>query len=354
MIMGHTPQLRTESIEVEELKVLLFEAIRQENLVQLRLLLSSPNMEVIEDSDRTPPFPDTAFSDELAILAAQKGSLTMLEAIRLRFGEDEDLKNRHIAIAAAKSGNTELFQWLLSRASFSKGGHKEVEAWYEEVARLVLQMESDGLYSQWEDYLFYPEFGGHGRRWARGTFAGLLWEYEKTEVVFSAPSFNAIRGRLTLENRLIRTWRRFEERGLLNPAVLSYALKNVASSTFSLTLAKELLRMGADTTFPKPGYRLKGQLNAQKTGETSRTRAAGKTVLHTALSHSSFEAAEFVQWLLENGADPFQGYANHKPEKEIGARTIERHLGLTWSKLLERHGWKRGTRRKVSKVLNVR
>lgn len=333
------------SMEEEELQALLFEAVHQEKIGQLRQLLSHAIVEryrCAETTDETRSLWRRIVRD-LEAFAAQKGSLTMLEMVRSGFGTaQEPLDNGEIAVESVKSGHQEIFDWALARASYRDGETLLLHRWYSALARQVLAEEHEGIYARWEDYLFIPEFERNVRRMPRSTcFEGLLPDYEKTGIVFSAPAFNAVQGDHALETRLIRTWSRFADRGDLNPGILGYALRFLARSSLSLTLGRELVRLGASVNFPHETTLV------LVNGETrQRPRASGKSVLQHAVLGSTAEAAQFVQFLLQHGADPFTGKRGVVvPER--GREMIESHLGLSWEDLLKRYDWDLSSRTRV-------
>lgn len=330
------------SMEEEELQALLFEAVRHAKIDQLRQLLSHSIIEKFR-CDETPDEMRSRWrriDKDLEAFAAQKGSLTMLEAVRSGFGTSEEpLDNREIAIESVKSGNQEIFDWALARASYRDGETLLIHRWYSALARQVLANEHEGIYARWEDYLFIPEFDSNVRCMPRSTcFDGLLPDHKKTSIVFSIPAFNAVQGDHALEMRLIRTWNRFADRGDLNPGILGYALRFLVRSSFSLTLGRELVRLGASVDFPQGTTLI--LLSEKENGETqSRPRTSGKSILQDAVLGSTAEAAQFVQFLLKHGADPFKGRRGGVRLSKKQCEIIEFHLGLSWDDLLEREGW---------------
>lgn len=323
----HQPFFLAESITAEELEVLLFEAIRQKNIYQLRRLLSSAATENLINSQQSS---DYEFGQNVAACAARSGSIAMVELVLGHLKEKPPVK------AIVQSENVDLFKWLLKRVSYKFEDNNGTpllgcSLWYVDMAVLVLQTENSELYCQWEDYMFTTEFEGRRKKRIYAMEEDLLPEFEKTTILFSSEAIAAVKANPFLEIRLTKTWQRLAKQGTLSRRVLGHALKHVVQKgSYSITLGRSLLELGASVDFPAHG-------SLDKSRDTMK-RPAGKTVLHTAASSkSSFAAAKFMEFLIQNKANPIQEHAGRIPGEEKGALEIHNHLGVTWDELIARN-----------------
>ena len=161
----------------------------------------------------------------------------------------------------------------------------------------------------------------------------LMPEYHKRSVLFSNVAFKVVGKNTVFEARLIETWRRLVDvlgGGPLDPHFLGWSLTCLAlSSTLSITLATELLHLGAFINFP----RLVEAIGI--------SRPKGITALHYASRGTSEQAARFARFLLENGAEPDLGFGGRKPAQEPGAALMQKWLGETWQEVVKRTASKR-------------
>ncbi|KAF7553701.1 hypothetical protein G7Z17_g3447 [Cylindrodendrum hubeiense] len=103
-----------------------------------------------------------------------------------------------------------------------------------------------------------------------------------------------------------------------HPAMEKRLMKSVARSSLSIPQAKVLLELGANINHPRKPW-----------------RRHGLTPLHQALKKSTKEGAEFVEFLMMNGANPKYGYGPREVSWEIGSVTISKWLGVSWEDLVE-------------------
>lgn len=114
--------------------------------------------------------------------------------------------------------------------------------------------------------------------------------------------------------------------GYLTTYDLSRALKALAATTCSLSIARVLLDSGAAVDFRS---------------ENSRGNELIKTPLIAAAGRKTREGAEMMRLLLLAGADPNASYMprkNREPRSagmELGAKGISKWLGLSWDELVE-------------------
>jgi hypothetical protein len=209
--------------------------------------------------------------------------------------KSDDDHNTEVILAAIESEDVELIKWILP--SF-KGGLFASQS-YGSIVSSVIQTNSFEVFDVWEDSL--REFKGD---WGYGLFSN--------KVLLAAKKHPA------MEKRLMESWRMLVERNRLSKWQVCCGLDFVASSSFSIPQAKVLLELGADINHPRRPW-----------------RRNGLTPLHTALKKSTAEGAEFVKFLLINGANPKFGYGKREVDWEIGAISISRWLGIPWGELVE-------------------
>lgn len=94
-------------------------------------------------------------------------------------------------------------------------------------------------------------------------------------------------------------------------------LRYLSEGNCSIDIAEFLLQNGADVN----------------TRGSARHKC--RTPLQCAARKTTAQAAQFMKFLLEHGADPFAVYAGHKPGDLVGARNISKWLDMTWDELVE-------------------
>lgn len=127
------------------------------------------------------------------------------------------------------------------------------------------------------------------------------------------------------DQQLILIWshRAFLPRFVRPQTVLTDMLKAVAASSLSIALAKYLLEKGADIN--------------------GRIQPTTRTPLHAAACHKGARAAEMMEFLLLNGADPeadmektlHWGRKGKRIRDEVGPKHIDEWLGKNWGELVE-------------------
>lgn len=128
------------------------------------------------------------------------------------------------------------------------------------------------------------------------------------------------------QERLARALSEHASIGHLTTDDLGYALKAVASSTCSVSIAKVLLACGAAVNFR---------------GSKSHTATSGQTPLILAAAKKTREGAEMMKLLLRAGANPNAFYLHKKngepttPGMGKGAKQISKWLGMTWDELVK-------------------
>lgn len=304
-----------------------------------------------------------------ALLAAKMGSLPMME-ILTQFNQIwSDSESPRYFAALVKSENPALLRWWLDKLCES---YPDSERWgvraYGSLAAEAFCTSSPEMYAEWEDFLLDPARQlGSARAWR--TLSGtmlyrdpvtfdevptLLPHFGKLSVVFSSSVFSAVKKDALLEARLIQTWHRLiDVVGPLDPRFLGWSLNMLGrSSSHSITMAAELLRLGAPIDFPRgrAGVIPKVQFSPEEleyrwtfdakgkrvTRHTHAKRYKGRTALHYASRATSERAARFARFLLEEGADPNHGWADVMPVEEKGAALMQKWLGESWDEVVAR------------------
>ena len=287
------------------------------------------------------------------VLAARMASLPMLEFLTMF---SADWVTADISTALIRSGNAEVFRWFLGKVSRRDGYSKQSTV----LAREALATLSPEIYAEWETFLLSsasPQttaFRFSRSVWFREART-LLPEYMKRDVLFRGIAFAAVRGNALLEARLVQTWHRLADvlGEPFNPRFLGWSLTCLARSTNpALTLATELLALGAPVDFPHgaasaiPAAEAAAAAAAKRerdeyVGDPLRRRSArlhhrGMTALHLATRAASEKGAWLARFLLERGADPSRGWNNRKPAQEPGAALMQKWLGESWEQVVER------------------
>ncbi|KAK4100943.1 hypothetical protein N658DRAFT_559135 [Parathielavia hyrcaniae] len=293
------------------------------------------------------------------ILAAKMGSLPMVDFFGHFFQRLGDYDSECFFRALVKSENPALLRWLLDRLCESRPnphGRNDDTVWrYSSLAGAAFSTSSPELFAEWEDFLLDPARQLKSNRaphldHRRGADAAL----RELSVVFSTYVFCAVKKSALFEARLIQTWHRLIEAfGPLDRQFLGWSLNMLArSSSHSITMAAELLRLGAPIDFPRGRAGVIGEVHFSPMELKNRTRNGGKnerfrrnapakrhkgmTALHYASRATSEQAARFARFLLEEGADPKYGWAGVAPAEEKGAELMQKWLGESWDEVVAR------------------
>lgn len=331
---------------------------------------------------------DFALAEAALTLAAKMGSLLMVETFSVLMKDvsvmhhwDRRLFGRvffgntvPFQTAIVRSGNPDLFRWLLDEIC---GLERFAE--YSRLAGEAFSTHSPDMYAVWEEFLldptrrlegacnYYSEGGEEinpdgGFREAKK----LLPQYNKRSALFDSPAFGSAAKDAFCEARLFQTWQRLIDvlgGGPLNPRFLGWSLTRLAKiAKPSISIAKELLRLGAPINFPRGKAGAIATTTTTTTTATAdaasrthisrgerktrrQTRHRGMTALHHAAHGTSEAAARLARFLLEEGADPEYGFAGYQPKNERGAVLMEKWLGESWEAVVARTGEARRERR---------
>jgi hypothetical protein len=291
---------------MDELQPLLFELVCAGNVEEIQRALPHCNA-LLEN-----PTTGSAVRAELIKTAASQGSLAVVQTL-LWEGERpiSDDTTLQIIQGAIKSHEMELVKWILTKP-------KEWEmapSCYRQVISAVIRSDSPEIFKAWEESLGEVMCGTSGTEYV---IPGI--EFVTSVVLNAAKKFPM------QELRLMEVWRRLAREGKLNMMTLGSGLTSVAKSSLSITQAKVLLELGVFVDFP------------HERGSW-RTSTKSMTALHFATKKNSAKAAEFVKFLLLEGASPEVGCRRRWPAMEPGAIGIHQWLGMTWDELVE---WTKG------------
>jgi hypothetical protein len=272
---------------------------------------------------------------------------------------------------ATKSGNLDLFRWLLNAVC------KVSDRRYTVLAGEAFGSDSHEIYEEWENFLLDASRQLSWRIGVHTTNKAVHGVPAKLKVAFSNTAFYGARKGAMFEARLIRTWDRLtaEFDCFKNPRYLGHALVALARSACkSTTLAAELLRLGAAIDYPHKivasessagtgaditthhsgpkstsdsDLSSEDELSGGKSVHVDGFRRNGRTALHVASQGTTERAARFVKFLLEEGADPTYGHRGVEPAQEKGAKTMRKWLGESWEDLVARTEPARGRRKQL-------
>ncbi|KAH8897615.1 hypothetical protein GQ53DRAFT_777961 [Thozetella sp. PMI_491] len=342
-VVTEAPNLNLDGFSDEEWQVLLFELTKANDINSLHQL----GPQFLSYLDGRGSWRSDLLAFPALLLAAKMGSLLMVETLA-RY-----MRGR----ATVESENVDLFRWFLSRVT---AGDKPV--FYGPLLAPAFATASEELYAELEDYLLNPKRLFRNSRprefWEWIPAKELIPQHEIRSVLFSGSAFTATKKSEALEARLVQTWSRLIGvlgGGPLNPQFLGWSLRCLAQSSCSITMATELLRLGAPINFPGPRSCAIPQERPFPEPGTRRQKRLlkkrkGMTALHLASRRASEKASHFIRFLLERGADPEYGYGDMKPAQEIGAKLMQKWLGQTWEEVMERTAEKREEQRKLDQA----
>ncbi|KAL1857635.1 hypothetical protein Daus18300_010275 [Diaporthe australafricana] len=370
---GHTDPSQA-TITPDDLEVLLFELTKAGDVGGLQKALCLLGCHVW-------------LSKPALILAAKMGSLPMVETFSVfmkdgpvvggsngtLFGRVLQRDTVPFQTAIVRSGNCDLFRWLLDEMCGLEDCHE-----YKRLAGEAFSTHSPDMYAVWEEFLLDPtrRLAGAYNYYSEGgeetdpdggfrEAKKLLLQYNKRSALFDSPAFGSAAKDVFCEARLFQTWQRLIDvlgGGPLNPRFLGWSLTRLAKMKKpSISIAKELLRLGAPINFPRGEAGAIATTTTPATADAAsrthdgrverrtrrQTRHRGMTALHNAAHGTSEAAARFTRFLLEEGADPEYGFAGMKPMTERGAVLMEKWLGESWEAVVARTGEARKERRET-------
>jgi hypothetical protein len=199
-------------------------------------------------------------AESATMYAAKIGSMPMLEILTQFIGpkgnaEDTEwlFDSQPMYRAVVRSENVEVFRWYLRQLTLK---HEYGISHFRLFVAEATATDSPDVYSTWENFLLDPTLEvDKGYMGPESQASRSIPRHWKTSPIFSHPIFNAIKGNLFLECRLIQTWHRLNDSldgNALSPLFLGWSLVELAQSNkCSLSLARELLNLGALIDFPQ-------------------------------------------------------------------------------------------------------
>lgn len=359
----------------EDVEILIFELTKAGDVDKLQQTML-----------RLKNFPGYVSTSEACYLAAKMGSLPMVEILcQGGQGKDHWLAQWDFAgpfyRAVIASEAPDLLRWVLDEL----GGTKR-PAYYGRLACEAFATSSPEMYAEWEAFLLDPSrrlagaseyySDGGAESDADGDFHEAkkrIPQYNKRHQLFGTGAFASAGKGPVFETRLVQTWHRLiEVVGPLDPRFLGWSLTRLArSSNPSISLATELLRLGAPIDFPRGKYDISSSWRARNGGDAKadsrgyspnrqaapqradgerrrrQKRHRGLTALHFVSRSTSEQAAQLARFLLEKGAEPKYGYAGMKPAQERGAALMQKWLGESWDDVVERTSHVRAEKREA-------
>ncbi|KAK5057893.1 hypothetical protein LTR84_011894 [Exophiala bonariae] len=277
-----------EDPEKDEIQPLLFDLVKADKVDAVRAL--QKQFLALPRGDE----------DALRKHAASFGSTAMIDLI-MSFQKTNYLAD--FLRAAVQAGNNDIFKHLLARRQ--DHGTVMYPSEYPWILMDILASDSEDLFEAWENYvdIDMTTCDDHMRKKRLKYYSG-------------QKLIGATAGHPGRENCLLSIWERI---GLLkssNRTSLGSALVNVAATTCSVKLARHLVSYGAEVD-----YRLSDRY---------------LTPLHHAARQDSAAAAEMMQYLLLQGADPEldAGRSGLGIRDEKGAKAISKWLGMTWDEVV--------------------
>lgn len=300
---GLTPRAPTALVsDKDELQPLLFDLVGSDDVEAVRSLV--PGFLTLGKSVRR----------ELCKLAAFSGSVAMLELLYNGKTEIEvlgDSFDRKVIHASLRGNNYDSLRWLLSLFPLHLAEKAATEGIDLPLLEGALEQESGEAFELCKQRII--------------THLSTPCKRSRT-----APAGRSVLSRIIAltarlsegEERLLGLWENLAglnaSSKFLTAAVLGDGLGNIAGTTASITLARQLIKYGANVDARRSPYYM--------------------TPLHRAARRSSAESAEFMKFLLYEGADPTiqATRSRNKIEEERGAREIQKWLGLSWDELIEK------------------
>ena len=289
-----------EELDADEIQPLLFDLVSADKVESVRGLLRE---------FRNLPIP---VRQQILYLVASSGSSDMLDLI---FEEMQDPYRPYVdgptmdmVRCSCKTFNMDTFKYFIPKLPSLVG-----ESFYPLASILpeVLRSDSEEMFAEWIKGVNFQE----------KTFTN------KVPCASFFIATNIIRATESQPHReefVLRIWKKLDLMESCGEKYIGDALVNVASTTCSIKLASFLLECGACVDHRRsPKY---------------------MTPLHHAARKTSLEAAQFMKFLLDKGADPkiiidTRGYRGGKDQvlriqDEKGAKGISKWLGISWDELL--------------------
>lgn len=279
-------------MDIDEVQPLLFDLIKLDKVEAVRNFL--PQFEQLPHSTQ----------EEMQKIASFSGSASMLDLI----GQFDP----HALLRSSVQGrNLETFKYLLPKFIIKRDGRKDIVSSKSIGSHLndLLKTDSEDMYEIFVEYV--EEDVRIGLNW-NTAYLPHYAEYIRARIIQATEEL------LHREEFLLRVWKILKLSEVRRLRLhIGDALVNIASTTCSIKLATYWISCGAD-----PNHR---------------RAAAYLTPLHYAARKTTREAAEFMKFLLLNGADPELTYGKKEKRKlgdEKGPQNIAHWLCMSWDSLV--------------------
>ncbi|KAE8378971.1 NACHT domain protein [Aspergillus bertholletiae] len=296
----HPPEFSIDdlaNLDAEDVQPLLFNSTRAGDLENVRRLVTSPGGKKLS--------PETLASARL--VAVKRGSLGITKLLAPPNEMDVPID---IAKAAVTSQDPECAEWAIANVCASQ---------YTVLTEAILGTKSKQIYDRWEDFILDqisdPNLQQTSAvRSTTPTRSGLI------HVIFKAKVFKSINGNVMKETRLQQTLERLKE--YISPLLLGTVLVELAKSSCTLSLARQLLLYGAPIDHPRRTHKGDGIYFSDGSGMTALQQAAKKDPV-------TKDAALLMQLLVLRGAKTDWPHIENKP----GPQRIQQFIGLNWNEL---------------------
>lgn len=300
---GSSSTTLPQKIEDEELQPLIFDLI-ETNQVEI----IKPLMPRLRSLDRFVQM-------KIALHAAKMCSHSIIElfndsglltgAFFTKFGLDwnrfSDLAK--LIVQSESVGLSKILLYWVSTLNTQKGTIYEVECTVKAILISIIALESEDIFELWRPILV-TGFNFTATNWHVGpVFA---------DVDIIAATNNSPNG----ERMLVRLWRECEPLDTLSVYKLESFLRTIAENTCSVNLARYAIQHGCEVD--------------------STAHKASPTALQVAARKTTQQAADLMEFLLLQGADPNVRSRNKGISDEKGAREISKWLGMSWEQLVTR------------------
>ncbi|VZI19679.1 unnamed protein product [Fusarium fujikuroi] len=305
---GSSSTILPQKIENEELQPLIFDLIEINNVEIIKTL-----MPYLRNSNRYVQI-------AIAIHAAKMCSHSILQLfidsgiLTGAFSTNNSLDWSRFRILAQRTvesesvGLSKILLYWVSTLNTQKGNIYDVEYTVMAILKSIIALESEDIFELWRPIL------------ATGfNFTAINWDVGPvfTNVDIIAATNNSPNG----ERMLLWLWKKCEPLDTLNVYELKRFLRTIAENTCSVNLARYAIQHGCEVD--------------------SKAHKASPTALQVAARKTTQQAADLMEFLLLQGADPNVRSRNKGISDEKGAREISKWLGMTWEQLVTRTTEKR-------------
>ncbi|KAF4962504.1 hypothetical protein FSARC_9427 [Fusarium sarcochroum] len=284
----------------EEVQPLLFDLIESNQVQAVESLLShstslSPSVQI-----------------ELAMSAASMGSASILELFinsgllygAFAGGEKEEKKFEKLCQVAIKSQSVATSRLLLGWQDLYVIARliPRFDGILNHITCQLLEAESENIYELWKPIL--------------GSVFGVQELQKEAHAFLYEGTIGSTNNNPNRERMLLAFWDQFKILRVVSERHRNILLPTIARTTCSINLTRYALEHGCEVDY--------------------RTSPSSFTALHQAAKKTTKQAANLMEFLLLQGADPNKDTARRKIKQEVGALRISKWLGVTWDELVEK------------------